>query len=388
MTIDPQNAGAANTIIERAKNILTTPQVEWDKIATEPADVNKLYMGYALPLALVAAAAGVIGLFLARFSLTYVLMSGVLQVVSALVGVFIMAFVTNALAPNFGSTQDQGQAHKLAVYGATAGFVGAIALIVPFLGGLIALAGAVYSLVLIYIGLPRLMKTPEDKRVGYFATIVVVCIVVGLIFNMVIGGILLNAMGPARPGYTFGQTQHQNTTPAGEVTLPGGGTVDLEAMRAQAEALQNGALDTPAIDPARLQMQLPQSLPGGFALASASSSSAMGSSQAEGVYRNGPAEMRVTIVHMGAIGAVAGMAASMNMQSNEQTADGYSRTQTIDGRVYAEEVNNTSRSATYGVVGRGVAVSVDGSNGVTLDQARAAVETIGVQRLEREFGTT
>ena len=54
----------------------------------------------------------------------------------------------------------------------------------------------------------------------------------------------------------------------------------------------------------------------------------------------------------------------------------------VDGRFYAEEVRaGTSR---YVVIGRGVIMIAEG--GVTMDQARAAVETIGLQRLEALFG--
>jgi hypothetical protein len=238
--------------------------------------------------------------------------------------------------------------------------------------------------VLIFLGLSPLMKTPDDKRIGYFVTIIVVMIVVWFVIGLVVGGVrtAMGGMGGA-PAYTFGQNQPAEVK--GEVTLPGGGAVDLEALQRQAEAMQSGG-GGQAVDPARVQAQLPQSLPGGFSLTSSSSSAAMGMAQAEGVYRNGDAELRLTVVQTGAMGALAGMAAGMNVQENRQDGDGYARTQTIDGRIYSEEVNNTSRSASYGVVGRGVAVTAAGSNGVTLDQARAAVETIGVQRLEREFG--
>jgi hypothetical protein len=137
----------------------------------------------------------------------------------------------------------------------------------------------------------------------------------------------------------------------------------------------------------RLQAQLPQTLPGGFSLTSTSSGSMMGTSQAEGVYQSGDARLTVTVVHMGAMGAIAGMAQGMNVQENRQDADGYARTQTIDGRIYSEEVSNSGGTASYGVIGRGISLTASGSGGVTLDQARAAVDTIGVQRLEREFGS-
>ncbi len=389
MTIDPVSAGAPN-LVERAKNILMKPQAEWERIEPEAAEVNKLYVGYALPLAALAAIASFIGTSLIGTSMLGVsyrvpivtgLIGAVLQVCAVLLGIFVMAMVTNALAPTFGSVQNQGQAHKLAVYGATAALLGGLFAIVPPLA-ILGLLAAIYSLVLIYIGLPRLMKTPEDKRIAYFATIVVVSIVIGFVINLVLGSILMST-GALRgaPSYSFGQNAPGSAQ--GEITLPGGGTINVGDLERQAAALQGGA--AAAIDPARVQAQLPQSLPGGFALVSSSSSSAMGMSQAEAVYRSGDAEMRLTVAQTGAMGAFASMAAGMNVQESRQDSDGYARTQTIEGRIYSEEVNAAAGSASYSVIGRGVAVTAQGTN-ITLDQARAAVDTIGVQRLEREFG--
>ena len=389
MTMDPANTGAPN-LIERAKNILMQPKAEWDRIAAEPTSVNQLYIGYVLPLVALAAICSFIGLSVigaSAFGVSYRvpmvagLVSAVLQVVMGLVGVYVMALITNALAPNFGSVQNQEQAHKLAAYGSTAGFLAGVFSIFPPIA-ILGILG-LYSLVLIYLGLPRLMKTPEDKRIGYFLTIIVIMIVFWIVIGMVVGAVQRAIGGvPGAPSYTFGQ--NAPSTMQGEVTLPGGGTVDLGELQRQAEAMQGGAAGV-TIDPARVQAQLPQSLPGGFTLASTSSGAAMGMSQAEGVYRNGDAELRLSVMQTGAMGALAGMAAGMNVQENRQDGDGYARTQTIDGRIYSEEVNNAAGSASYSVVGRGVAVTVEGTN-VTLDQARAAVDTIGVQRLEREFG--
>lgn len=386
MSIDPTNPGAAN-LIERAKNIILTPQAEWDRIAGEQADVGKLYIGYVLPLAAVAAAAGLVsalmwaGVFRVGFS--FALVMAVLQVGAALVGVFVMAIVTNALAPNFGSVQDQGQAHKLAAYGATAGLLGGIGAIVPLVGALVMLAGAIYSLVLIYIGLPRLMKTPEDKRVGFFATIVIVCIVIGFVFNAVIGSIALTAAGIGANPFAFGQNRSApRAADNAEIALPGGGSINLAEL--ERAATQGGTLT--AVAPERLQNFLPQSLPGGFARVGSSSASAMGTAQAEAEYSSGDARLTLTVMHMGAMGGIASMAGAMNVQENRQDADGYTRTQTIDGRVVTEEVNNAARSARYGVIGRGVAITAEGY-GVTADQVRAAVDTVGVRRLESEFAS-
>ncbi len=391
MTIEP--GASAQGIIARVQNILLKPQSEWDVVAGEPADLSKLYMGYVLPLAAIAAicafiGTSIFGVSMPGFSYRVPIMAGVvgavLQVAMGLLGVYVLALITNALAPNFGSQQDIGQAHKLSAYSSTAGFVAGVFAILPPLS-ILAILG-LYSLFLLYIGLPRLMKTPEDKRVGYLVTIIVVAIVVWIVIGVVVGAVrtAVGGFGGA-PGFTIGQSAPANSGEV-KVELPGGGTLDMSALEQAASQAAQGGSGAGAVDPARLQAQLPQSLPGGFTLTRASSGAAMGMATAEGEYENGNARLRVEIVQLGAMGGIAGMAQGMNVQQNSQTADGYTRVQTIDGRVYNEEADTKNGAASFGVIGRGVSVTASGSGGVSVDQARAAVEVINVQRLEREFG--
>jgi len=391
MTTDPVNAGSAG-LVDRAKNILLNPRSEWQRIAGESTSLGSLLIGYVLPLAAIGAIAAVIGsmLFLGMMfgpvGLVPAVVGAAIGVGFSLLGVFLFGILINALASSFGSQPNQMRANQLAAYSATAGLIGSWGAIIPFLGWLFSIAGGIYSIVLFYMGLTPMMQTPEDKRVIYTLVLGLIAIVAYWIIGMVIATMLitfgLGVGGALSRGFSVNPNPPQQQS---EITLPGGGTIDLGEIEKQAQAYQNGTAAA-AIDPSRLQAQLPQSLPGGFQLTSASSGSAMGTASAEGVYQNGDARLRVTIVHMGAMGAFAGLAAGANVQQNRQDADGYARTQTVDGRIYSEEVSNSSRSASYNVIGRGVSLSAEGSNGVSLDQARAAVETIGVQRLEREFG--
>ena len=81
------------------------------------------------------------------------------------------------------------QAQKLAVYSYTAAWVAGIANLIPVLGGLIALVGAIYSLVLLFLGLPILMKVPEDKKVVYYIVILVAGLVLGIIASAIVGAV-------------------------------------------------------------------------------------------------------------------------------------------------------------------------------------------------------
>lgn len=209
MTVDPTSAGSASTgLIDRVKNILLTPQAEFDRIAAEPADVNKIYIGYVLPLVVISAICSFIGLSLIGYSMMGVgikipIVTGVvmaaLRVVTGLAGVYILAMIANALAPSFGSQQDMGKAHQLAAYGSTAGFVAGIFAIFPPLA-ILGILG-LYSLVLYYIGLPRLMKTPDDKRIGYVITLIVIAIVVSFVIGAIVGAVQMSMMGMPRVGY-------------------------------------------------------------------------------------------------------------------------------------------------------------------------------------------
>lgn len=198
MTIDPQNAPTATAgMVDRIKGMLLTPKAEWAKIATETPDQNKLIVGYALPLLLLGAICGfigsvVIGLpFLGRLPIPWALTNAIFAVVVGLASVFICAVIANALAPSFGSRQDMGRALQLVVYGMTASWVAAIITIIPALG-VLALLGGIYSIVLLYFGLPHVMQTPTDKQVLYLVILIISYIVVFWILMWIVGIITLS----------------------------------------------------------------------------------------------------------------------------------------------------------------------------------------------------
>ena len=187
--------GSASTgLVQRVQNILTKPAAEWDVIDGEPATVAGLFTGYACILAAIPALASIVSsLLFVHLAIVFALVTAVLSYVLALVGIFVIAMIIDALAPSFGAQKSQIQALKLVVYSYTASWVAGIALIIPVIGGLIALVGWVYSRYILYLGLPKLMKSPPDKTVGYFVVSLVIAILVyGLI--LIISGIIVGML--------------------------------------------------------------------------------------------------------------------------------------------------------------------------------------------------
>jgi len=177
-------------LVARAKAILMTPKQEWAAIDTEPPNVSALLTGYVIPLALIGPIARFIGFSVLglggffRLSVGTGISQAILGFILAIVGVFILAWVINALAPSFGAKQDMPQAIKLSAYSMTASWVAGIFYLLPALW-ILALLGSIYSLYLFYVGLPILMKSPADKTPTYAIAVIVACIVVFFIIGTI-----------------------------------------------------------------------------------------------------------------------------------------------------------------------------------------------------------
>jgi Yip1-like protein len=170
-------------LMARVKGILLNPRQEWPVIEAEPFNQGAILTGYVLPLAAIGPIASFIGWTLfglgfgIRLGVGAALTGAITSFCLAIVGLFVASWVTNALAPSFNAQQNFGQAFKLIAYSSTAAWVGGIFSIIPALGIIGALFG-IYSLYLLFIGLPVMMKAPQDKAVIYTVAILIVVILV------------------------------------------------------------------------------------------------------------------------------------------------------------------------------------------------------------------
>lgn len=179
-------------LVERAKNIMLKPAATWETVKAEETTIKELFTSYAMILAIIPAAAGFIGMSLIgtsmlgiHFRIPFIsgLFHAIISYVLTLVGVYVVAFIIDALAPSFNSRKDILSATKLAVFSFTPAWVGGIFMIIPALG-MITLLASLYGLYLLYAGLPVLMETPKEKTLGYFVVVIIVSIVVSLLINV------------------------------------------------------------------------------------------------------------------------------------------------------------------------------------------------------------
>ena len=181
-------------LTDRAKKIILQPKQEWQVIATETATTGQLYMSYIIPLAAIGPVASIIGMSLFGITIPFLgtyrvpigtaITHSILSYVFTLVGIFVLGLIINALAYSFSGEKNQMQALKVAAYSCTAAWLGGIFSLIPAIS-ILAIIPGIYSLYLLYLGLPVLMKSPQDKALAYTVVVLIAAIVIFVVIGAV-----------------------------------------------------------------------------------------------------------------------------------------------------------------------------------------------------------
>jgi hypothetical protein len=406
-------------IVDRIKNICLAPKTEWPVIAEETTSAGSLITGYVAPLAAIGAVAGFIGGSIVGTSLPFIgtyrvpLVTGfviaVFTFVMAIVGVFLLSIIINALAPNFGGAKNSMQAMKVAVYSYTPAWVAGALHILPPLG-ILAVLAAFYGLYLLYLGLPRLMKCPPDKAASYTIVVVVCAIVMTLVIGAVGGliagagtlgsGIVNSAM---RRGGAAPEVQFDKDSPLGKLETFGKKMEEsnkkMEAAKksgdpnAQAAAaieglgtLLSGGKHVDPIGIDALKSFVPETfvgLPKKSSSAEKSGLAGLMVSKAEATYNDGAGKsVTLEISDTGGASGLLGLAGWVGLQGEKDDDNGSERTQKVDGRLVHEKVSKRGGANEFGVVlGDRFVVSATG-RGVPLSELKSAVSSIDLAKLE------
>lgn len=179
----------------RIKGIITEPDKEWDVIEAEPNNQNDIIVNYAVPIIALGAITTFIGkAAMEVFSVYEGFMLAISYFISTIAGLYISAVVISELAPSFGTTKDFNASIKLIVYASTAALASAvIASLHPGLS-FVGLFG-LYSIYLFWIGLPKILGTPEDKKIGFVLISALVILAVTFLINFILQSIFVASAG-------------------------------------------------------------------------------------------------------------------------------------------------------------------------------------------------
>jgi hypothetical protein len=414
-----------NKLIARVKAILMTPKIEWPVIAGEPSTIADLYKGYIVWLALIPAVFTFLKMSILGISVPFAgtvrigvatgLTNAITTYVLSLAMCYVMALIIEALAPTFSAQKDRTQALKTVAYAYTGSWVASIAYILPGIGTLVALAGAIYSIYLLYLGLPQTMKCPSDKAAGYTAVSILAAIVLTIVIYAVVGGITGRGMfmhgaspysmthdGAVNDDAADADVKFDKDSPIGKLEQWSKQVEEagkkMEAaqksgdQQAQGEALKTmmgaalGGGQVESLAPDRLKPFFPETL-GGRSRASFSTerNSAMGMQMTEAKASYTSDAGRTLDLHITDTGTAKGLLALAGwagVEGENETATGYEKTYHQDGRLVHEQWDKSNSRGEYAIVlGERFAVKVEGEAD-SIEDLKAALADLDLDELE------
>ncbi len=399
MTVQDPRAVDLNGILARARAILLGPAAEWDRIEAEPATIGGLYKGYILVLAAIGPVCTAFGGLVFGYgtrqvfyrpSVSTALSQMILDYVVQLGLVFVLALIIDFLAPSFGAARNRIQAFKLATYSMTAFWVVGVLALLPALRPLMLLG--LYSVYLLYLGLPRLMKAPAERVALYSLAVAGSALGLGLVVFIA----ALPIMGLSMLASIA--TTHTALAPDGSGT----GTVEINGERIDLNKLQSatnqlgsivkqfqGATDpnaasapVNAVSIDTLKGLLPDSL-GGYKRTASESGAALGTVHAEATYSNNGKTIKLSVTDLAAAGAFAQLAGAFGIESDEETANGFDKVGRVNGVLTMQQWDRPSQSGKYSVLlADRFIVDAEGS-APSFDDLKAAVAAIGPDRVAR-----
>lgn len=173
---------------------MVEPNREWQAINGEFTKGGAIYRGYVIPLSLIPPAAYILGGVLFQETSTLfgaiettvgaAIQDGVIRYLFGLVCIFVMAVAFDLLTPVFAGHSNRVQALKIAAYSSTPAWLFGVLAIVPRLGRF-SIIGTLWSLYLVYMGAPHLMKVSKERATAFGAATAAAAAILGLLIEVI-----------------------------------------------------------------------------------------------------------------------------------------------------------------------------------------------------------
>lgn len=379
-------------VVARVKGLLLSPRTEWEAVVAEEVPLRRLVAGYVVPLIALPALATVVGLAVVqRVAPVAVAVAVAVFVAVAVAVVLAVAVAVDRLAPRFGAERNFGRAFTLTAYSITAASLAGVLSAIPALG-VLALLGAAYSLYLLFLGTPKMMRAPAASAVNYSITATLTALALALAAGFA-------AMAASPRGSLFPpMTQLSDFGPDSAAgPLADTATVRPEALPPSAGELRDGGPgdvaggetggETGSETGSDLRGAAPASLAGlqrvsvGLERRGITGARTV---ELDAEYRRGRRYIVLRIVYSDSIAETIGFAGPATSEYDRETGDGYARRSRIGEAIVTEEWNRSSRTGSYArLFGDRFYVKAGGGGGVTPAELRDVVELFGRGTMEQ-----
>ena len=367
--------------------VLLHPTRGWQAAADAPISIAALLLGITAPLAAIGPVARMIrtltfgtetmGIIQYRPTPGGAVATAIVGWAAALVAVWLLALVIDLTAPLFGGRRDRMAATRAAVFGSSAWWLASGFAVLPALGVFQILG--LYSLVLLFVGAPLLMRVPEERRSPPGFTAMATAVALLIVSLLVTGAVGRMSLQPTV------RTAAGRQVVTGAPAIAGSRLVAPANDKKHAVAPGTAAAATqPSVPASSLTALLPAQI-GDFARTAMESqsnlSAGVASADAKGTYVHGTDSFTLTISDAGQTGALATNDSVIAGEFNRTTESGYQRSRVVNGVRIIEKWNNADHGGSYSraVAGRFTVEAQGTAPGI--DVLRGAVAAVDQHRL-------
>jgi hypothetical protein len=185
--------------IELMKGMVVEPRPTWEAYYLESSDLQRTLGLLTIPGIVIAALLNwVLSLLFSPFymfgGLGVGLSTNIFTAVVIAVAIAVNTFLVTYLAGVFKGERDYPRGLAALSLAYVPSWLGWILAAVPFVGGLIALVLALYSVVLLYKMIPLYLKVPQSARAGHFVSTIIAGMVVWAVLMMTVGRSMVGGM--------------------------------------------------------------------------------------------------------------------------------------------------------------------------------------------------
>ncbi|WP_250464443.1 Yip1 family protein [Microbulbifer litoralis] len=195
-------------LLSHTIGIFTNPDKEWEAIRADRHSFLQVYLSHVPILALIPSVAAYIGVtrvgfelggHLSRLTPNSAAVLAVVMYFAILLGVYLLGEFINWMARSYGVEDDEATRHyegtALAVFVTTPIFIASLILLYPHVWLAVAVIGlaGIYSVYLIYEGIPILMNMGKERAFLYAGAVITVALV--MMVTVMVGSVILWTMG-------------------------------------------------------------------------------------------------------------------------------------------------------------------------------------------------
>lgn len=182
------NLSKRDEFLSICKRIITDPRKFWEDEPTGEEDVFHLYKRFGFLIVGMPIIFGLLGYALAGKLNSVVLNSSLVGFTLSVCVSYVMSWIMHWLSPKFGGARNLTGALKLNLYSQVPAAIMAIASLlgVGVIGYILQLVGGIWSIIITYLGVPKMLSVPRENLVPFILTTWAVMVILTMILGSIV----------------------------------------------------------------------------------------------------------------------------------------------------------------------------------------------------------